>query len=1101
MLVCPKCGQENPEIARFCFACATPLEQASGREERKVVTVLFADLVGFTSRAEQLDPEDVRALLAPYHQRLRSELERFGGTVEKFIGDAVMALFGAPVAHEDDPERAVRAALAIRDWVREEEEELQLRIAVNTGEALISLGARPEAGEGMASGDVVNATARLQSAAPVNGILVGEATWRATRDRIDYEEREPVAAKGKSDPIAVWEPLQARSRLGMDLEQRVLAPLVGREQELGTLTDALERTRREREPQLVTVVGVPGIGKSRLVAELFQQLNARPELVWWRQGRALPYGAGVSFWALGEMVKAQAGIHENDPESTSAEKLRTSVEATVDEQDCPWVLRHLEPLVGIGEEVSADRAEAFAAWRRYLEGLAEQHPLILVFEDLHWADDGLLDFIDHVAEWATGVPLLVLGTARPELLDRRPEWGGGKLNATTLALSPLADADAARVIAGVLDQALLPAEMQQALLDRAGGNPLYAEQFARLFLERGSVEDLPLPENVHGIIAARLDAVSDEEKRVLQDAAVLGKVFWSGGLASLTSLAADTLADVLHSLERKGFVRRERRSAVAGETELAFRHFLVREVAYGQIPRPARAAKHVAAGEWVESLGREEDHAELVAHHYSTALELEQAAGRESPELADRARVALRAAGDRAAALNSFGVAAGFYQSALDLWPPGAADRPLVLYALARAEYHAGDASGDRLREAAEALLERELSDLAAEAEALVAEAAWYRGERDELTARLERALALVEPLPSSRSKAWILSQASRYAMLAGRHAEAVAYGRRALEMATALDLPDVRVHALNNIGSARARAGDPEGVKDLEESAAIAEEINSPELARALNNLASMIYLLDADVRRCYELELRAVAVAERFGLGSIAFFGRANVLGSTYQLGLWDETQAQIEELLADAPPAGPEANARHLRARIRLARGDIAGAEADSVWETEVARRAEDPQALYPALANRTLVLLAAGQLEGARALTLETFDRLDRSEEEIPFAAPAEIVDAWLAVAGRERVLRVLSEVRGPETPWLSGARALAEQDFERALELYTESGSLPDVARVHLRAAESLIADGRRAEADAHLSEALAFYSSVGATRYVREAEELLAATA
>jgi class 3 adenylate cyclase len=322
---CPNCGQENPAGARFCFSCGTPFETPVAREERKVVTVLFADLVGFTSRAEQMDPEDVRALLAPYHQRLRSELERYGGTVEKFIGDAVVALFGAPIAHEDDPERAVRAALAIRDWVREEEADLQLRIAVNTGEALIALGARPEAGEGMASGDVVNTTARLQAAAPVNGILTGEATWRGTRDRIEYAEHEPVSAKGKSEPINVWEAVQAKSRLGMDLEQRVVTPLVGRERELGAVFDSFDRAVRDREPQLVTLVGVPGIGKSRLVAELFQRIEQMPELIWWRQGRALPYGSGVSFWAVGEMVKAQAGINENDSPETAAGKLRESV--------------------------------------------------------------------------------------------------------------------------------------------------------------------------------------------------------------------------------------------------------------------------------------------------------------------------------------------------------------------------------------------------------------------------------------------------------------------------------------------------------------------------------------------------------------------------------------------------------------------------------------------------------------------------------------------------------------------------------------------------------------------------------------------------------
>src|SRR3954453_20512642 len=310
-MTCHVCGQDNTAAARFCLACGASLAADPAREERKVVTVLFADLVGFTSRAEQLDPEDVRAVLAPYWERLRGELEKRGGTVEKFIGDAVMALFGAPVAHDDDPLRAVGAALAIRDWAREEAD-VQVRIAVNTGEALVLLGARPAEGEGMAAGDVVNTTARVQSAAPVNGILVGESTYRATRDVIDYEAREPVVAKGKSEPIPVWEPVQAKSRFGMDLEQRSLTPIIGRVRELEALFGAFDRAGEALEPQLVTIVGAPGIGKSRLVAELFQRVRDMPELVWWRQGRALPYGDGVSYWAVSEMVKAQAGIQEND---------------------------------------------------------------------------------------------------------------------------------------------------------------------------------------------------------------------------------------------------------------------------------------------------------------------------------------------------------------------------------------------------------------------------------------------------------------------------------------------------------------------------------------------------------------------------------------------------------------------------------------------------------------------------------------------------------------------------------------------------------------------------------------------------------------------
>jgi class 3 adenylate cyclase/tetratricopeptide (TPR) repeat protein len=1100
VLVCPKCGQENPAGARFCLACGTVLQPAAASEERKVVTVLFADLVGFTSRAEQMDPEDVRSLLAPYHQRLRGELERFGGTVEKFIGDAVVALFGAPIAHEDDPERAVRAALAIRDWVREEEEELQLRIAVNTGEALISLGARPEAGEGMASGDVVNTTARLQSAAPVNGILVGEATWRATRDRIDYAEHEPVSAKGKSAPIQVWEPVHARARPGMDLEQRSLTPLVGRERELSSLFDIFDRVRREREPQLITLVGVPGIGKSRLVAELFQRIDSAPEMVWWRQGRALPYGAGVSFWALSEMVKAQAGIHENDGEDEAGRKLGESVAQTVDEHERDWVQRQLDPLVGLGDDSPTERNEAFAAWRRYLEGLAEQHPLVLVFEDLHWADEGMLDFVDHLAEWASGVPILMLGTARPELLDRRPNWGGGKLNASTLALSALEDADAARVIGAVLEQALLPADLQETLLERAGGNPLYAEQFARLFVEHGSVENLPVPENVQGIIAARLDGLPPNEKRVLQDAAVLGKVFWLGGVGSLTGFPPGDLADLLHALGRKGFVRRERRSAVAGESEFAFRHVLVREVAYGQIPRPARADKHVAAAEWVASLGRAEDHAELLAYHYATAVDLARATGEPTAELAERAREALRRAGDRAAALNSHEVAAGFYRSALEFWPPDDPDRPALLFALGKAEFLGGNSGTEMLQQAADAALAARLPELAAEAEALSAEAAWYRGERDVLTKHLEHALELVDPLPDSRRKAWTLSQASRYAMLAGEHEAAIAYGRRALEMASTLDLPDVRIHALNNVGSARARQGDlTDGVADIEASAALAEELNSPELARSINNLAS-IEFARGNLRRCLELELRSISIAERFGLGSMLLFSRANVLGSYHRLGMWDRLASEADELLADSPPAGTEATARMMRAWVRVPRGDLSGARADSAWALELGRRADEPQAIMPSIVTHAYVLDAAGKKEEAAVLVDEALARLEGGLSGSLFPAWSEPIHLWMRYTGAERVGSVFASMTA-ETPWLRAGRLLAAGDLHGALAIYREMDSVVDIALLQRLIAADLVNSGRRAEADAHLDEALAIYRSVGATRDILLAEKLLAETA
>ena len=476
----------------------------------------------------------------------KAELERFGGTVEKFIGDAVVAVFGAPIAHEDDAERAVRAALAVRDAISELNADdpslgLSVRVGAATGEALVNLNARPEQGEQLAAGDVLNTASRLQSAAPPDGILVDEATRRLTENAIEHREAEPVVAKGKADPVTVWEPVAPKARLGVDIAFRGGAPLVGRSDELNALLDAVARSQRDRAPQLVTLVGVPGIGKSRLVWELFSALDSDPaQYVTWRQGRSLPYGDGVAFWALGEMTKAQAGILESDDAEAAEAKLRAAVEYVLDEVgEARWVEGHLRPLAGLGAgaEAGGDHAtEALAAWRRFFEALAEQRPLILVFEDLHWADDGLLDFVDQMAEWTTDVPLLILCTARPELLDRQAGLGrrqaerdhdlaGTALRRTTPPSSSRpSSTDGSK------------GERRSELLTRAGGNPLYAEEFVRMLAQ--AEEELPLPESVQGIIAARLDTLPPDEKTLVQAAAIVGKVFWPGALGQMLGLIA-----------------------------------------------------------------------------------------------------------------------------------------------------------------------------------------------------------------------------------------------------------------------------------------------------------------------------------------------------------------------------------------------------------------------------------------------------------------------------------------------------------------------------------------------------------------------------------
>jgi class 3 adenylate cyclase/tetratricopeptide (TPR) repeat protein len=1106
-MTCPACGHQNPAGARFCSNCGASLvvEREPAREERKVVSVLFADLVGFTSRAEEMDPEDVRAVLEPFHSRLRTELEQRGGTVEKFIGDAVMALFGAPTAHEDDPERAVRAALAIRDWIREEGD-LQVRIAVATGEALVALGARPSEGEGMASGDVVNTAARLQSAAPVNGILVDETTHRLTQQPISYEPRDAVEAKGKSKPIPVWEAIEARSRFGVDVTRTGGAPLVGREREVDLLRGALQRARQEQSSQLVTIVGVPGIGKSRLVSELSAATDREPELVYWRQGRCLPYGEGVTYWALSEMVKAHAGILETDSADRARQRLQVVVtEALGGGPDREWVESHLRPLVGLAqdEHVGGDRqAESFAAWRRFLEALAERSPLVLVFEDLHWADASLLDFIDHLVEWAVSVPMLVVCTARPELLTRRPGWGGGKPNSTTISLSPLSDDDTARIVHALLERSVLPASLHATLLERAGGNPLYAEEFARMVDELG--EDgsgLRLPESVQGIIAARLDALPVDEKLVLQDASVVGKVFWLGALERIGARDRHESEELLHRLERKEFVRRERRSSVGEQSQYVFSHLLVGDVAYSQISRAARADKHKRAADWIESLGRPEDHAEMLAHHYLAALELDRAAGVDTGELATRARLRLREAGDRAYALSAFPAARRFYDAAVELWPADAEDRADLFFRRARA-MHAFEPtmSLDVVTEARDAL--RAAGDLpqTAEAEVLAGEVFWLLGRRDEGFERVHAAQALIADQPISYSKAYVVTNVSRFAALAGENDEAIRFGREGLAMADELGLDAIRAHTLNNMGFAKVAIGDAGGIDDLERSVAIAVEANSIESVRAYGNLASVLSDL-GELERAEAARAEALRLANRFGIDDWVIWIKSDQLWRTYFQGDWEEALESLNALLSETTERGfwVEGPLRFLRGRIRLARGDIRGAQEDADRGLERAEEAKDPQILWPGLAFAARAV-AGTDRDRARRLASE----LLASWQENKLGIGGDV--AWLsdlAVAivesGQDTELAALVATSRVTTPWRTAAAAYVSGDFQAAAAEYSAIGALPEEAEARLRAAEALVRQGRGAEADAELKRSLAFWRSVGATAYVREGEALLAA--
>src|SRR6266540_735225 len=668
------------------------------REERKVVTVLFCDLAGFT-RVERLDPEDVSALLSRYQLRLRAELERFGGTVEKFIGETVMAIFGAPVGHEDDPERAVRAALAIRDWIAELGEDLQVRIGVATGEALVRLGAQPVEGEAMVVGDVVNTAARLQQAAPQGAVVVGEATYRATQDTIAYEELEPVEVKGKAAAVPIWLAKDAVARHGVPVD-RPAAPFVGRENDLALLKQTYSRVLRESSVQLVTIVGEPGIGKTRLVRELRSFVEQGSDGPLWHQGRCLAYGEGITFWALGEIVKAHAAVLESDTPDDAAAKLRAAVDEIADESNRAWLRTRLAPLVGTGEVEPVEKEEAFSAWRTFLETVAARAPLVLLVEDIHWAEPALLEFIEHLVDRSTGVPLLVLCTARPELDERASGWGGGKRNSTTLSLTALSEQEMLRVVAAVLDEAVLPADTEAALLERAAGNPLYAEEFARMLRDRGlvteradapaSVSDVEIavPETIQATITARLDALAPDRKRLLHDAAVIGKVFWAGSLASIGHVPKEAVLEGLHELARKELVRRSRHSTLTDDVEYSFWHVLVRDVAYAQIPRADRARRHQAAADWIARIAGEREYEEIVGYHLEQAfhyrLELGPV-GEHERDLATRGAALLGKAGRRAVVRGDRRGAANLLERARALLPTG--DRKRLELALPLSQY------------------------------------------------------------------------------------------------------------------------------------------------------------------------------------------------------------------------------------------------------------------------------------------------------------------------------------------------------------------------------------------------------------------------------
>jgi class 3 adenylate cyclase len=594
MPLCRTCGQDNPDVARFCLACGTPLgEPDRTAVERRIVTVIFVDLVGFTARAERLDPEEVQALLTPYHERVRREIESFGGVVEKFIGDAVMGLFGAPRAHGDDAERAVRAALVVRDAADElAEGGLQIRIAVNTGEAVVSLGARTALGESMVTGDVVNTASRLQTAAPVNGIVVGAETYRETRGAIEYEPTEPVVAKGKEHPVEAWVAVRALTAAGERPPSD--AKIVGRGSELAILQTFWERAARERQPHLVSIFGPAGVGKTTVAAEFMRiAADGGARVV---RGRALPYRESGTYGALSAQLMQLCGVFESDSTEVVAARLRERTSALLANSDADpdLVAGHLGVIVGIdaGNE-AADREALFSSAREFLEGAANEQPTVLVFEDIHWADANMLDLIEMLATRMRDLPVLLLTLSRPELHDTRGRWASGISAYTALSLTPLGEQHARELAVRRLGDT----DRVDEVIRVAEGNPLFIEQLAATIDETASGA---LPTSVRALLAARLDALPGPERTLLIDAAVVGKVFWHGALQAMEP-DNDELTHLIEELERRDLVRREATSMIEGQPQYAFTHVLIRDVAYDLLPRADRARRHALVAQFFES--------------------------------------------------------------------------------------------------------------------------------------------------------------------------------------------------------------------------------------------------------------------------------------------------------------------------------------------------------------------------------------------------------------------------------------------------------------------------------------------------------------------
>ena len=1080
---CPSCGAPFDPGDAFCGECAAPLGTGGAPAaairpegpgavapvaERRLVSILFADLVAFTSLAEGRDAEETRELLSRYFDIASDVIARYGGTVEKFIGDAVMAVWGAPTAREDDAERAVRAALDLVDAVRALGPEIQARAGVLTGEAAVTLGAT---NQGMVAGDLVNTASRLQSVAMPGTVLVGEATQRAASGAIAFEPAGEQALKGKATPVPAWRALRVVAQRGgqgrSDLPE---PPFVGRDEELRLLKDLIATTGRDRRTRLVSITGPGGIGKSRLAWELEKYIDGISEAIYWHRGRSPSYGEGITFWALGEMVRRRVGLGETDDEAATRERIRATVAEHVPaEDDRRWVEPALLTLLGLEPAPAGGRDVLFAAWRIFFERIAERATTVLLFEDLQWADTGLLDFIEHVLEWSKNVPLIVITLARPELLDRRPDWGSATRNLTKLALEPLTDDAMRQLLDGFVPG--LPEAAIRAILARADGMPLYAVETVRSLVASGRLQrdgaayrpvgelgELAVPDTLRSLIASRLDALDPADRSLVADASVLGQSFTPAGLTAVSGIELDVLEPRLRVLVRRELFDLEIDPRSPERGQYRFVQSLIREVAYSTLVRRERRVRHLAAARYFEALG-EDELAGALASHYLAAHEA-SADGAEADAVAIQARLALSGASDRAATLGAHDQAVAFLRQAIAITADAAERAGLYLRA-------ASSANAAARHDLAQALvlegiaIAGTLADpaLLGAAEALLGELLIDAGKPPEAVEVLEAAVARLAEVSDDEARAGLLGNLSRAYMRSGHPARAIETADLALAIAERRHLDRIIAETLNNKGSSLSYLGrSVEAVALLRAAVDLAHERGFVAAeTRALSNLGVSI---DDNPRRARDILEQGLNLARRVGNRSLSNWAAISRLYAVVSIAEgWDEALAEAEQDLADARAhevASPldEIRSLSVQALMRVPRG-----ESTDAMLADLERLAEETTDAFGAAALH--------YLRGDRALLAG--DHALASREMLLASDEPNIGHVFLVGAARAAL-------------W-GGDVATAREIADR-LEAQPNSSASFTAGRTAVRAGIAAL-EGRRDEAIAGFRDALARLRAIG----------------